>query len=81
MEVCAMHIDVLGTRPPEELAYIRSDQALQFLAAIPYKPKKVSRMPALILLARGCVDSQLCSGCLQTRVAVTFVIMTACFIS
>lgn len=50
MEVCAMHIDVLGTRPPEELAYIRSDQALQFLAAIPYKPKKVSHRP----LTRRC---------------------------
>jgi serine/threonine protein kinase len=32
-------INVLGTRPPEELAYIRSDQALQFLSAMPTKPK------------------------------------------
>jgi hypothetical protein len=30
---------VLGTRPQDELAYIRSDQALQFLAAMPFKPK------------------------------------------
>jgi serine/threonine protein kinase len=30
-------IDVLGTRPADELSYIRSDQALQFLSAMPYK--------------------------------------------
>lgn len=30
---------MLGTRPAEELAYIRSDQALQFLSAMPAKPK------------------------------------------
>ena len=30
-----MQIQVLGTRPPDELTYIRSDQALQFLASLP----------------------------------------------
>jgi serine/threonine protein kinase len=39
MEVCSMQINVLGTRPEEELAYIRSDQALQFLHALPPKQK------------------------------------------
>jgi hypothetical protein len=33
----SQQIDVLGTRPAEELSYIRSDQALQFLSAMPYK--------------------------------------------
>ncbi|RYG48500.1 hypothetical protein EON67_07560, partial [archaeon] len=33
----ALQINVLGTRPREELLYIRSEQALQFLAAMPYK--------------------------------------------
>ncbi len=37
METLRMQIDVLGTRPADELTYIRSDQALQFLAALPYK--------------------------------------------
>lgn len=30
---------MLGTRPKDELEYIRSDQALQFLAGMPQKPK------------------------------------------
>ena len=33
-----MQINVLGTRPAEELSYIRSDQALAFLDRIPVKP-------------------------------------------
>lgn len=37
METIRMQIDVLGTRPADELSYIRSDQALQFLSAMPYK--------------------------------------------
>lgn len=32
-----MQIDMLGTRPADELAYIRSDQALQFLAGLPHR--------------------------------------------
>lgn len=39
VEVCGMQISVLGTRPEEELRYIRSDQALQFLHGLPFKPK------------------------------------------
>jgi serine/threonine protein kinase len=35
METITMQINVLGTRPKDELSYIRSDQALQFLAAMP----------------------------------------------
>ena len=31
-------INVLGTRPPEELTYIRSDQALDFLKQLPQMP-------------------------------------------
>lgn len=38
METISMQINVLGSRPADELAYIRSDQALQFLAAMPPKP-------------------------------------------
>lgn len=30
---------MLGTRPKDELEYIRSDQALQFLSGMPQKPK------------------------------------------
>lgn len=37
METLRMQIDVLGTRPADELTYIRSDQALQFLASLPHK--------------------------------------------
>lgn len=39
METITMQINVLGSRPKDELEYIRSDQALQFLAAMPAKPK------------------------------------------
>lgn len=35
METLRMQIDVLGTRPDDELTYIRSDQALAFLASLP----------------------------------------------
>jgi mitogen-activated protein kinase 1/3 len=38
METITMQINVLGSRPAEELAYIRSDQALQFLASMAPKP-------------------------------------------
>ena len=38
METITMQINVLGTRPADELAYIRSPQALAFLAAMDYKP-------------------------------------------
>jgi hypothetical protein len=37
METLRMQIDVLGTRPADELAYIRSDQALQFLSSLPHR--------------------------------------------
>jgi serine/threonine protein kinase len=37
METLRLQIDVLGSRPPEELEYIRSDQALQFLASLPHR--------------------------------------------
>ena len=39
METITMQISILGTRPEKELEYIRSDQALAFLAAMPKKPK------------------------------------------
>ena len=40
-----MQIAVLGTRPADELSYIRSDQALQFLASLPpQQPVAWSRM-------------------------------------
>jgi len=35
METIKMQIDILGTRPDDELGYIRSQQALDFLASIP----------------------------------------------
>jgi serine/threonine protein kinase len=35
METIKMQIDILGTRPDDELTYIRSQQALDFLASIP----------------------------------------------
>jgi serine/threonine protein kinase len=35
MDTIRLQISVLGSRPPEELSYIRSDQALQFLAGLP----------------------------------------------
>lgn len=35
METIKMQIDVLGTRPDDELTYIRSQQALDFLNSIP----------------------------------------------
>ena len=37
METLKMQIDVLGTRPEEELSFIRSQQALDFLATLPRK--------------------------------------------
>jgi serine/threonine protein kinase len=37
METLRMQIDVLGTRPADELTYIRSDQALQFLSSLPHR--------------------------------------------
>ena len=37
METLKLHIDVLGTRPDEELAFIRSQAALDFLADMPRK--------------------------------------------
>jgi serine/threonine protein kinase len=39
-QTLTMHIDVLGTRPKDELDYIRSEEALRFLAALPVQPKK-----------------------------------------
>ena len=45
MSTIEMQINVLGTRPPDELAYIRSDQALAFLAGLPFKaPMSLSTM-------------------------------------
>lgn len=35
METIKMQIDILGTRPEDELSYIRSQQALDFLVSIP----------------------------------------------
>lgn len=35
-----MHMEVLGTRPAEELEYIRSDEAVRFLASLPHYAKK-----------------------------------------
>lgn len=35
METIKMQIDILGTRPEDELTYIRSHQALEFLNSIP----------------------------------------------
>lgn len=37
METLRMQIDILGTRPKEEIAFIRSQQALDFLDALPYR--------------------------------------------
>jgi len=37
METLRMQISVLGTRPADELAYIRSEQALQFLSSMPFQ--------------------------------------------
>lgn len=37
METLKLQIDVLGTRPADELEYIRSDQALQFLSSLPQR--------------------------------------------
>ena len=38
-ETLRMQIDILGTRPDEELAFIKSQQALDFLAGLPHRPK------------------------------------------
>jgi serine/threonine protein kinase len=39
METLQLQIEILGTRPAEELTFIRSQQALDFLATLPQKPK------------------------------------------
>jgi serine/threonine protein kinase len=38
METLRMQLDVLGTRPEDELSFIRSAAALDFLAGLPRKP-------------------------------------------
>jgi hypothetical protein len=35
METLRMQIEVLGSRPRDELSFIRSQQALDFLASLP----------------------------------------------
>ena len=37
METLRMQISLLGTRPAEEVSYIRSEQALQFLSSLPFQ--------------------------------------------
>ena len=39
METLKMQIEILGTRPADELSFIRSQQALDFLATLPLRPK------------------------------------------
>lgn len=39
-QTIAMQMEVLGTRPDDELEYIRSEEALKFLRALPRYPKK-----------------------------------------
>jgi serine/threonine protein kinase len=39
METLRMQIEILGTRPPEDLTFIRSQQALDFLATLPLRQK------------------------------------------
>ena len=39
-QTLSMHIELLGTRPADELEYIRSEEALRFLAALPVQAKR-----------------------------------------
>lgn len=53
--------DIIGTRPPEELAYIRSDDARRFLDSLPRKAPVpwATLYPAASPLALALLDSML----------------------